>query len=239
MSEHFYEKYLSDKPLQPNSNVDIAKYAKIARFPDEALYVYSFEYSCIVYAAGWPELLGFGNDEINLQMLVSITTPDYINFVREINNESIKFIMNKTENLTDYSLVTESKLFSKDGKQIPLIISVGVLEYEQGKPLQIVGTFKHNTRIPHPGNKYFKASGKGIEELVETMKLVADRETTISEREKEIVTNLAKGLSLQATAQALYISKSTVEKIVSKLFRKIDVKNTNELISFVIKNNWI
>lgn len=239
MPEYYYEEYLSDKPLQPNSSEDFAKYAKIARFPDEALYVYCFEKKHIVYAAGWPELLGYGNDEINLQMLVSLTTPDYINFIREINNESIKFIMSKTENLTDYSLVTESKLFSRAGNQIPLIISVGVLEGEQGKPLQIVGTFKHNTRIPHPGNKYFKASGSGIEQLVETLTLIAHRETVLSDREIEVVTHLANGLSLQGIAQALFLSKSSVEKVISNLNRKINVKNTNELISFVVKNNWI
>ncbi|MFN9998149.1 MAG: LuxR C-terminal-related transcriptional regulator [Sediminibacterium sp.] len=239
MTELFYEKYLSDKSLQPNSNVDVTVHAKIARFPDEAIYVYCFETNCIVYADGWPELLGYGNDEINLQMLIHLTTPDYINFIREINNESIKFIMRKTENLTDYSLVIESKLFSKTGKQIPLIISVGVLESENGKPLRILGSFKQNPRIPHPGNKYFKASGTGIEELVENMKLIADRESILGEREREIITKLANGLGLRATAQALFISKSSVEKIVSKLSKKIDVKNTYELISFAFKNNWI
>ena len=92
---------------------------------------------------------------------------------------------------------------------------------------------------PHPGNKYFKASGSGIEQLVETLTLIAHRETVLSDREIEVVTHLANGLSLKHIAQALFLSKSSVEKVISNLNRKINVKNTNELISFVVKNNWI
>lgn len=239
MPEYYYEKFLSDKPLQPNSTEDVSKYAKIARFPDEALYVYSFKSECIIYADGWPDLLGYANEEINLRMLISLTTPDYINFIHEMNNESILFIMSKTENLTDYSLVTESKLFNSSGKQTPLIISVSVLTSEHGKPIHILGSYKHNTRMPHPGNKYFRASGSDIETLIETMKVIADRESVLKEREREILKKLANGLSLQETAQELFISKSSVEKTVSKLFRKINAKNTNELISYSLKNNWI
>ena len=68
--------------------------------------------------------------------------------------------------------------------------------------------------------------------------IIANQEI-VSEREKEILQLLCKGLSTEEISQKLFISPETVKKHKSNLFGKTDSKNTASLILFAIKNKII
>jgi DNA-binding NarL/FixJ family response regulator len=89
------------------------------------------------------------------------------------------------------------------------------------------------------GNKYFQASGPGIETLVEKMKLVAAREAIINGRERTILKMLAQGKSMKEIANVLYVSKSAIEKTVMPLYKRCNVRNLVELIGYSHKNGLI
>jgi hypothetical protein len=78
---HFYETLLSNEPFQPNTSSKKSVLLKIPRFSDEAFYIYSLEKKKIVAADGWLQLLGYANSEINMHLLVSITAPDFKEFI--------------------------------------------------------------------------------------------------------------------------------------------------------------
>jgi len=65
------------------------------------------------------------------------------------------------------------------------------------------------------------------------------KQELVSEREKEILQLLCKGLSTEEISQKLFISPETVKKHKSNLFGKTDSKNTASLILFAIKNKII
>ncbi len=52
----------------------------------------------------------------------------------------------------------------------------------------------------------------------------------LTNREKDVITQLAKGFSNKEIAQALFISELTVKKHMSNIFSKLDVKNRQSLI---------
>ena len=79
----------------------------IQRFPDEAVYIYSFKENRMIYADGWENVLGYRDDEINMLMLVSITSPEYIAFSLELNDKALMFIRSKNSNLEEYSFTIE------------------------------------------------------------------------------------------------------------------------------------
>ena len=75
-----------------------------------------------------------------------------------------------------------------------------------------------------------------------------DRETSgpkndpvqpLTEREQEVVTLLAQGLSNKAIASRLGISRRTVEGHVSRVLAKADVNSRTELFRFALQHNWI
>lgn len=234
---HLYETFLSKEPYKPNQSTK--KLPNIPKFSDEATYVYSLKTKKILFAQGWMELLGYENEEISMDFLVEITTPDHKEFIQELNNQALAFILSKTEHLYDYSCTTECKKFSKQGEEVALLESVKVYRSLKGKVIEVIGTYKRNPRMPHLGNKYFQASGPGIETLVEKMKLVAARDAIINGRERTILKMLAKGKSMKEIANVLYVSKSAIEKIVIPLYKRFNVRNCVELIAYSHKNGLL
>jgi len=65
------------------------------------------------------------------------------------------------------------------------------------------------------------------------------QEPVISERETEIVELVARGLTNQEIAQALTISKRTVDNHVSNIFSKTGAKNRVALLNWAMDNGKI
>ncbi|MFI3268666.1 MAG: response regulator transcription factor [Rikenellaceae bacterium] len=61
----------------------------------------------------------------------------------------------------------------------------------------------------------------------------------ISEREKEILVLICKGMSNQEIADSLFISKRTVDKHRANILAKTSCKNTANLVVYAIKNNLV
>lgn len=232
----FYETFLSSDTYVPEERTD---YADIPFFSDEAIFVYSLVEMKIMHAAGWQQLLGYENDEISMQMLIGITTPDYADFIREMNNQSLAFILEKRERLDEYSCTIESKKYNKAGDEVSLLESVRVYRSAMGRVTELLGRYKLNPRITNPNDKYFHASGPGIEVLVDKMKKFGDEGRLITRREHEILKLLAGGMILNDIANHLGVSKSNIEKKIYGLFKKFNVRNQRELIIYSIKKNLI
>lgn len=234
-----FEDMLSDIPYTPEELSEVHDYSDIQCFSDEAVYVYSLETRRINHATGWDTLLGYDNKEISMKKLMMITTPDYINFIREMNNQSLAFIYEKTERVMEYSCTIESKKFSKEGREVALLESVGIYRTRGGRANQIIGRYKLSASMPNPHHRYFHASGPGIEELVDKMKRFGAEGRLLTQREREILRLLAGGMILKDIANHLGISKSNIEKKIYGLFKKLKVKNQRELISYVLRNQLL
>ncbi|MCU0459325.1 MAG: response regulator transcription factor [Bacteroidales bacterium] len=66
-----------------------------------------------------------------------------------------------------------------------------------------------------------------------------DRNSSLSKREKEILLKICEGLSNHEIADALFISKRTVDKHRANLLAKTGSKNTASLILYAIRNRLI
>ncbi|MGC8802392.1 MAG: response regulator [Bacteroidales bacterium] len=72
--------------------------------------------------------------------------------------------------------------------------------------------------------------------------VVSKSETTLlhlSQREKEVLELICRGMSNQEIADQLYISKRTVEKHRANLMAKTHTKNTAQLVMFAVENKLI
>jgi DNA-binding CsgD family transcriptional regulator len=232
----FYETFLSSDTYEPEERTD---YADIPFFSDEAIFVYSLVEMKIMHAAGWQQLLGYDNQEISMRLLVSITTPDFTDFIRKMNNESLAFILQQREHLNEYCCTIESKKYDKQGKEVSLIESVRVHRTQGNRVTEVLGRYKLNPRVPNPRCKYFHASGPGIEELVEKMRAFEANEKTITLREQEVLRLISQGILVKEVAYQLSISKSTIEKILQNMCKKFEVKCSKELIAFGLKNQLV
>lgn len=91
----------------------------------------------------------------------------------------------------------------------------------------------------YKGGNYFSQ-----ELLYHVIRRIKDREqevksSNLSRREKEILLKICEGLSNNEIANALFISKRTVDKHRANLLSKTGSKNTASLILYAIKNKLI
>jgi DNA-binding CsgD family transcriptional regulator len=233
---HLYETFLSADTYAPG---DISAYRNIEVFADEAVYIYSLVDMKICYADGFESLLGYDDKEISMHLLVSITTPDFTDFIQEMNNQSLAFILGQREHLNQYCCTIESKKYNKRGEEVSLIESVRVYKTTENRVTEVLGRYKLNPRVPNPLNRYFHASGPGIETLVNKMRGFEANELKVNHQQLEILQFLAKGMIINEIAIRLGMSKSNIEKKIYSLYKKFNVQNQKELIAFALKNQLL
>ena len=91
----------------------------------------------------------------------------------------------------------------------------------------------------HKGGSYF--SQELLHHVIQKIKHREHESKTasLSKREREILFKICEGLSNQEIADALFISKRTVDKHRANLLGKTNSKNTASLILFAIRNKLI
>ena len=69
------------------------------------------------------------------------------------------------------------------------------------------------------------------------MKIIDDK--FLTEREKQVILLILYGKNKKEIANSLFISVSTVKKIVENIYSKFNIHNKAELIVYVIKNKIV
>lgn len=127
--------------------------------------------------------------------------------------------------------------------------------------LSMHGDDEYYFRMVEAGAKGFILKNSSIDEVVAAVKTVAQGgnyfsqellcnlvgslkqsrveqpEKVLSEREREILLLICKGLSNQEIADVLFISKRTVDKHRANILEKTECKNTANLVVWAIKNS--
>lgn len=209
----------------------------IQRFPEEAIYVYSFKENRMVYADGWAEVLGYKDDEINMLSIVDITTPEYKPFSFELNDKALMFIMSRTEELEKYSFTIELKKLHKNGTAVPLIVRVGVFRSENGRVTEIIGRNQVSHRLKLGKVMQYAAYGPEKAEFEEELNKNLFQYYAISQKEKQALGMLANGYSFKEIAAELNVTQSAIEKRVIPLYKRFDVKSLTHLVTFAWENH--
>jgi DNA-binding CsgD family transcriptional regulator len=209
----------------------------LPRFPQEAIYIYSFKENRMIYADGWEEILGYKDDEITMLTIISITSPEYAPFSNELNDKALKFIMSKTEELEKYSFTIELKKIHKNGTPIPLISKVGVFSNEHGKITAIMGRSQINRSIALGNVMRYEAYGPEKSEFEEELNKQLFNHYAISRKEKEALEMAAKGFSFKEIANQFNVTQSAIEKRIIPMYKRFNVKSLTHLISFAYDNH--
>ncbi|WNH14004.1 response regulator [Thalassobellus suaedae] len=88
-------------------------------------------------------------------------------------------------------------------------------------------------RIVHKGKKYF--SPKISEKMINYMSEQTISQDILSKKETEVLELISMGLTNKEIASKLFVSKRTIETHRANILRKLEVKNTAELIKKATK----
>lgn len=236
-SGKYSKSFITDIPADLTSEAARNFRDTIPRFPEEAVYIYSFKENRMLYADGWEEILGYRDDEITMMTIVSITSPEYAPFSHELNDKALVFIQAKTEDLEKYSFTIELKKIHKNGSHVPLIVKVGVFSSENGRMTAIIGRSQINRGLKLGSVMRYAAYGPDKSEFEEELNKQLFRYHAISEKEKEALSLVAKGYSIKEIATEFNVSHSAIEKRLFPMYKRFDVKNLTHLISFAYDNH--
>ena len=92
-------------------------------------------------------------------------------------------------------------------------------------------------RIVNEGKKFF--SPKISEKMINYMSDQTISENILSKKEQEVLELISKGLTTKEIALQLFVSSRTIETHRSNIIKKLEVKNTAELIKKATKLNLI
>ncbi|MBL7729661.1 MAG: helix-turn-helix transcriptional regulator [Chitinophagaceae bacterium] len=233
----FSRSQISDVPADLTTPRALHYKQTIPRFPEEAVYIYSFHEGRMIYADGWEEVLGYRDEEISMLLIVNSSTPAFAPFSNELNDKALQFILSKNEDLDKYSFSIELKKTHKQGHEVPIVARVGVYEAVQGRVVSIIGRFLVNRSITFGKVMRYAAYGPEKQEFEEELNKSLFYHLAISDKEREALALAAGGYSFKKIAKQLKISVSAVEKRINPLYERFKVENIAHLVSFAKDNH--
>jgi PAS domain S-box-containing protein len=130
----------------------------------------------------------------------------------------------------------------KDGVYIHILQQFEVLEVnKQNNPVLVLGfvtditAHKKDDKVVYAISTYDKKNGFSMV----TTDSFPQTHLVVSAREKEIIKGLVEGLGSKQIAGKLHISLYTVNAHRRNILKKVQVKNTSELISYAIANAMV
>jgi DNA-binding NarL/FixJ family response regulator len=66
-----------------------------------------------------------------------------------------------------------------------------------------------------------------------------DKDSQLTEREREVLLCLVQGMNNKEIAQSLFISDKTVKIHVSKIFKKLDVKSRSQVVIYAVQHQLV
>lgn len=209
-------------------NIAILDDHKIVREGIKAIFIGSENYKLVIEAGTYEELLEQMNKEVPDILLLDINLPN------KLGTELIEEIAEKYK---DLKILMLSSRFEKE------IICDAVNKGAYGFLNKDTSREELLRAIDSifEGTPYF---GRNISHIIyqsyyDKMKGIDEKNKNISDREKEIIELIAKGLCTKEIAEMLFISPRTVESHKKNIQEKFQVRNTIEMLSYAIKHNII
>lgn len=171
-----------------------------------------------------------------------------------LENKPDVVLLNESE-VDDETFVEFMKDHSEDVKVIIFSESVGKKMFKKAFKVGARGLIskKVSTEIlfraieqVHNGQYWFdrRLMGETMRQLLndqnnENGKAKEHPDSTLTDREWDVLTQVCKGLKNRAIAENLYISETTVKHHVTSIFEKFNVKTRLELVVFAFQNRLV
>lgn len=196
---------------------------------------------------GVKNVLGIEPNEFTLDKVFSLYHPDDMTNLHKKEKASIGFKMDKltTEEITKYKTVYLVRIILDDGAEKTILHQARAISISQdGKVQQVMGV---HTDISHLNisidNKVSFISQNGpnyyYNEKNNSFDLLYDSKKLLTNREREILSEAAKGKTTNDIASTLHISPHTVNTHKKNIIKKTNSKNFTQLITKCIREGIV
>ena len=208
-----------------------------ARMIDLSYYIIDYKKREFIYVSGHPLFLaGYEREQVRqmgYDFFGLVVPPEDLNMLLEINEKGFEFYYNLPPARRPKGYISyDFRITHKNGsiilvnhKLTPVILN------EEGN-LWISLCLVTLSTARKPGNMYILMQDEGIKYnySFKTKKFLPAKSHPLSLTEKLVIQHLSLGNSTQQIAKLLSITENTVKYHKKNIFRKLDVKNSNEAV---------
>lgn len=228
---------ISNTPADLNSPFALECKKWTQPFPEEGFYIYSFQENKMLYARGWEALVGIPDHEIGMVDIVDLSAPRFALFVEEVNDKALMFLAGRNERLTEYCFQIHLRLMHRNGDEVPVSAKVAVHDVrEDGHLKSISGSFRMNRSLRFGEVMRLSSYGPQSKEFEDALDPALFKEMVISDKELEALKLASQGMANKQIADHLGISNSAVDKRLSPLLKRFNVRSRTHLLAFAIDN---
>ncbi len=187
----------------------------------------------ILFAKGFKDLLGYDDDEITLDLIVSSWHPDDKNIVDRVGLATITYTFEHLKDSPSHFLEITFRRKKSDGSYIKLLSRSSAFKMDESGNIESL--FIQYTDISFMDTPNIVCWNFEIDNLdTESFRTNIYKAYTdfFTEREKDIIKEIEKGFTNGSISENLNISKYTVETHRKNIFKKSKQHNTKDLLNF-------
>ena len=202
-------------------------------FQDECIYVFDFSSNEIIYSKGFPNFLGYQDDEITFDFIFNNIHPNDVDMVSRIIRATAIYCSENPKNSSDNLLSVKYTRKRKDGTYIKVLSQSSVYErYENGWPLKSFTKLADISFMDHTDNVNWTFTANNLNEADFKEQINKAYIGFFTEREIEIIIEIEKGITNKLIGNNLKISEHTVATHRKNILKKSNSHNVEELILF-------
>lgn len=255
---HSHDNYLGKRSVTP-AVTDVAHYfANLFCLGDYYYYVIdSPTLTFDVVSPSTTKLLGISPDELSLPRLINLIHPDDVTFMMRCEDVVAYFLKHcvSPEKMVKYKITycLRERTVHK-GYRMFLLQTITMKTTEDGALLKVFGCHTDITHITSVNNRKLSLIGLDGEPSCMDMDVFDENifenyepfdlkgiilKSPYSRREIEIIKYLALGMTTDAIAEKLCVSRNTVETHRKNMLKKSKCKNTAELVAQCIRAGYV
>ena len=234
----YYKAHVSSNPADLNSKeaTDIKK--KISYDKDEAVYIYSFKKNQILFAAGFQDLIGYPDNEVNVMNIYDIYDSKYSTLLHHFTDQTLHFLHHNKIN-GDFSTYAISNIYNKiTNTKLTIIKTVSV--YEKNENNNFISGIVRFKKIENL--KYDSVFQYGIVDSSKKINLFTDNiidfevDNSVNIHEIKLLELLDNNMSINSISKHFECSETQINLAINNILARFKCKNTQELINFSKQN---
>ena len=206
----------------------------------ECIYVIDFSQGKITFAKGFESFLGYKDEKINLGTYLDKIHPEDVDVVGRIGTATIEHTHSNPNNNQDNVLYISFRIRNSEGDYIKVLSQSSVYETDQnGHMISSLIKVSDLSFIEDGEVVRYKFVAENLDQEAFKNKIYHSSKDLFTDRELDIIQEIAKGKSSQEIAEGLEISKHTVATHRKKIMKKSGCHSAEELLKFCKRNGVI
>jgi len=199
----------------------------------ECIYLLDFVKNKIIYAKGFQNVLGYADKNISFEFIIDNHHPEDNEAVNRISKAAILHCMENPANVLNSVLFIAYRRKKKDGTYIKVLSESSIFEInDKGMPTKGFTKITDISFIDTSEvvNYWMEADDFNKEAFNE--KIYSAYADFFTDREKDIIKELAKDLTTRSIAEKLCISEHTIATHRKHILKKSNTHKTEDLLLF-------